>query len=57
MSITKRKTKCQAATNFCSGQLMRRLGVNGSEKRGKTFNICGACYVILKRGGNKFKIV
>lgn len=50
-----KKQKCEAQTNFCSGELIKRYGVNGSEKEGKTFRICGACMVILKRGGAKFK--
>jgi hypothetical protein len=51
------KLKCEARTNFCSGEILKRYGVNGSEKEKKTFVICGACMVILKRGGAKFKPV
>lgn len=53
----KKKDLCQAQTQFCSGELIARYGVNGSEKDGKTFRICGACMVILKRQGAKFKQV
>lgn len=49
------KQKCEANTEFCSGEILVRYGVNGSEKEGKTFVICGACMVILKRRGAKFK--
>jgi hypothetical protein len=31
--------------------------VNGSEKEGHTFLICGACVVYLKGAGSKFKAV
>lgn len=55
--MIKKKNKCQAKTNFCSGELVIRYGVNGSEKEGKSFLICGPCMVILKRGGTKFKQV
>lgn len=50
-----KKPKCEARTEFCSGELLACYGVNGSEKEGKTFLICGACMVILKRGGHKFR--
>lgn len=55
--VKKQKCKCEANTEFCSGEVMAKYGVNGSEKEGKTFWICGACMVILKRNGSKFKQV
>lgn len=51
----KRKT-CDAKTQLCSGSLISTYGVNGSEKQGITFQICGACAVYLKRT-NKLKPV
>lgn len=53
----KAKKKCEAGMPICSGQLVRTYGVNGSEKEGKTFNLCGPCMVYLKRGGAKMKAV
>lgn len=47
------KIKCEAKTNFCSGELVAEYGVNGSKKEGKTFKICGACAVIFRRSGHK----
>lgn len=55
MSKRTKKPKCEAHTNFCSGELLSRYGVNGSEKEGKRFIICGPCAVILRRGGNKLR--
>lgn len=48
---------CEASTQICSNQLVVRYGVNGSEKEGQTFYICGPCAVYLKRGGSKLKSV
>jgi len=56
MPRRKRKETCEAGTVICSGQLIKRYGVNGSEKEGKTFLICGPCAVYLKRI-NKLKSV
>lgn len=49
--------ECEAKTEFCSGQLVARYGVNGSEKEKETFLICGPCAVILKRNGSRLKQV
>lgn len=51
------KKPCEAETEFCSNEMVLTYGVNGSEKKGETFRICGACMVILKRQGSKFKQV
>jgi hypothetical protein len=40
---------CEAQTPLCSDQLVLRYSVNGSEKEGKTFLICGPCKVWLGR--------
>lgn len=53
--MSAKKKKCSAQTFICSGELLAQYGVNGSEKEGKTFTICGPCMVYLKRGGSKFK--
>lgn len=45
----KTKKKCEGATQLCSGALVARYGVNGSEKKGVTFLLCGACKVYLGR--------
>lgn len=50
-----KKMKCEAQTEFCSGELLARYGVNGSEKEKKLFTICGPCAVIIRRGGSKLK--
>lgn len=51
----KKKRKCEADTPLCSGELVRKYGVNGSEKTGETFSLCGPCAVYIKRGGSKLK--
>lgn len=51
----KKKNDCQAGTELCSGELMATYGVNGSEKQGEVFKICGACAVMIRRGGSKLK--
>lgn len=43
------KGKCQAGTIICSGELIQSYAVNGSDKDGKTFRICGPCAVYLRR--------
>lgn len=48
---------CEAGTELCSGELVRRYGVNGSEKQGETFRLCGPCAVYIKRGGSRLKEV
>ena len=53
----KKNKKCEAQTEFCSGELITKYGVNDSEREGKTFDICGACAVMLRRGGSKLKQV
>lgn len=45
----KGKKKCQAETPICSNELVRTYGVNGSEKNGETFDICGPCAVMLRK--------
>ncbi len=57
MKKANKKNTCEAKTQLCSGQMVTTYGVNGSEKEGQTFKICGACMVYLKRGGSKFKQV
>jgi hypothetical protein len=54
-SKTAKKT-CAAGTIICSGELITTYGVNGSEKDGKTFAICGPCAAYLRRT-NKLKQV
>jgi len=49
----RKKRKCEAGTPLCSNELVRKYGVNGSEKNDETFDICGACAVYIKRGGSK----
>ncbi len=44
-----KKEKCEAGTPICSGSLVARYSVNGSEKEGQTFALCGACKVYLGR--------
>jgi hypothetical protein len=56
-SNKKQKKKCEANTPFCSGELLARYGVNGSEREGKDFVLCGPCRVFLKRGGHKLKLL
>ena len=51
------KKRCEAKTCICSNTLVQTYGVNGSEKEGLTFRICGACSVYIKRGGSKLKVV
>lgn len=48
MSKAKRE-KCEAKTPICSGSMVRRYSVNGSEKAGYTFPLCGPCKVYLGR--------
>lgn len=44
-----KRLKCEGATQLCSGSVLARYGVNGSEKEGVTFVLCGACKVYLGR--------
>ena len=44
-----KKLKCEGGTPLCSSQLIRRYSVNGSEKEGQTFQLCGPCKVYLGR--------
>ena len=44
-----KKVKCEGQSPICSGSLVRQCSVNGSEKEGKTFALCGACRVYLGR--------
>lgn len=44
---TPAKKKCEAGTPLCSNSLVARYGVNGSEKEGVTFLLCGPCKVYL----------
>lgn len=57
----KKPESCEAKTQICSGQLVRRYGVNGSEKapgkERRTFLICGACKAYLGRTGARFREV
>lgn len=52
-----KKKTCQLHSPICSGQMMVTYGVNGSEKEGQVFAICGPCAVYLRRGGSKLKQV
>lgn len=45
----KKKPKCESQGPLCSGELIRRYSVNGSEAEGQTFVLCGPCAVYLKR--------
>ena len=45
--------KCEAGTPICSGEMIVTYGVNGSEKKGQSFKLCGPCAVFLRKGGNK----
>jgi hypothetical protein len=53
----KERTKCDASSPFCSQQGVNKYGVNGSEKEGKTFNLCLACMAVLRMRGAKIKQV
>jgi hypothetical protein len=44
---------CEAKTPLCSNELVREYSVNGSAAEGKTFHLCGACRVYLRRGGSE----
>jgi hypothetical protein len=46
---------CEAKTQICSEEMVREYSVNGSAAEGKTFHLCGACVVYLRRGGAKIK--
>lgn len=52
----RKKPRCEAQTMICSGELIATYGVNGSEKEGKVFAICGPCAAYLNRT-NKLKLV
>ena len=43
------KPQCESQGPICSGELVRRYSVNGSEKEGKTFLLCGPCRVYIAR--------
>lgn len=51
------KPACDSQGPLCNGQLLQRYGVNGSEQEGKTFHLCGACAVYIKRGGSRLRVV
>ena len=44
---------CEATTPLCSQEMVREYSVNGSAKAPdpKTFHLCGACAVYLRRTG------
>ena len=55
--MKRKKPACEAETPICSGALVRPYGVNGSEKEGITFQLCGPCAVMIKRSGSRLKAV
>lgn len=48
-SKMKKGLGCAAKTPLCSNECIAVYGVNGSEKEGTTFKICGPCRAYLGR--------
>jgi hypothetical protein len=53
--MKKHMKHCESQSPICSGELVRAYGVNGSEKKGLTFWICGPCAVLIRHGGSTLK--
>jgi hypothetical protein len=47
------KRKCESGGPICSGELIHRYSVNGSERTdGLTFALCAPCAIYIRRGGS-----